>query len=63
MFVNICTQLPLTGTLWRHIGANHDKIQQKSTFNGDCAVDLNVEINRFFLVVFFTISRKLSSIL
>lgn len=61
IYLYIHTQLPLTGTVWRQIGANHDKMCQKSTFNRGCAANLDVEINRLFLVVFFLIYRKLSN--
>lgn len=61
MYTHTTTSHRHWGTVWRHIGANNDKTCQKSTFNRGCAANLDVEINRLFLVVFFLIYRKLSN--
>lgn len=44
------------------IAARYDKICHHSTFDGGCAIILDVEItDKLFLVVFFSVYRKLSN--
>lgn len=44
------------------IAASYDKICHTSTFDRSCAIILTVEINNnLFMVVFFSIYRKLSN--